>query len=323
MKYDVEKPSRLIDISRLGLDGIEDAPNGGLRLGARVSNNDAAYDATVARRYPLLSSAFLAGATGQLRNMATIGGNLLQRTRCYYFYDVATACNKREPGSGCPAKTGVNRIHAILGASESCIAINPSDMNVALAALGASVRVAGPSGERVIPFADFHRLPGDEPQRDTTLRGRRDHHRRRSAGGRVRRKPHLPQAPRSRLLCVRARFGRGRPKDPGRRDRGRAHRALAASRTSRGASRRRRLCSRASSPKPSCFKARRTRCSRAPRATPAMRSRSISRIARSCARSIKPPPGVRRNSPKNESTKGRSCPSSKTWARRATAWTGR
>ena len=170
MKYDVEKPSRLIDISRLGLDQIEDAADGGLRLGARVTNADAAYDAKVESRYPLLSSAFLAGATGQLRNMATVGGNLLQRTRCYYFYDVATACNKREPGTGCPAKTGVNRIHAILGASESCIATNPSDMNVALAALDASVRVAGPSGERVIPLAEFHRLPGDEPQRDNTLR---------------------------------------------------------------------------------------------------------------------------------------------------------
>jgi len=123
----------------------------------------------VAERYPLLASAILAGASPQLRNAATTGGNLLQRTRCYYFYDPATACNKREPGSGCPAKEGVNRIHAILGASDSCIATNPSDMCVALAALEAVVHVAGPKGERRIPMAEFHRLPGDTPQQDSTL----------------------------------------------------------------------------------------------------------------------------------------------------------
>jgi xanthine dehydrogenase YagS FAD-binding subunit len=170
MKYNVEKPTRLIDVTRLpGLDTIEETDDGGLRIGALVSNSDAAYDSRVAERYPLLASAILAGASPQLRNAATTGGNLLQRTRCYYFYDPATACNKREPGSGCPAKEGVNRIHAILGASDSCIATNPSDMCVALAALEAVVHVAGPKGERRIPMAEFHRLPGDTPQQDSTL----------------------------------------------------------------------------------------------------------------------------------------------------------
>ena len=170
IKYNVEKPTRLIDVTRLpGLDTIEETEDGGLRIGALVSNSDAAYDSRVAERYPLLASAILAGASPQLRNAATTGGNLLQRTRCYYFYDPATACNKREPGSGCPAKEGVNRIHAILGASDSCIATNPSDMCVALAALEAVVHVAGPKGERRIPMAEFHRLPGDTPQQDSTL----------------------------------------------------------------------------------------------------------------------------------------------------------
>ena len=169
MKEHVERPQRLVDVTRLPLDRIEPADDGGLRIGALVTNSALAYDDQVAQRYPLLSSAILAGATAQLRNKATTGGNLLQRTRCYYFYDTATACNKREPGSGCPAMAGVNRIHAILGASDQCIATHPSDMCVALAALEARVRVAGPHGERVIAFADFHRLPGDAPQRDTNL----------------------------------------------------------------------------------------------------------------------------------------------------------
>lgn len=169
MKYNVERPERLIDITRLPLDQIGER-DGGLSLGALVTNSTVAYDARVKARYPLLSSAILAGASGQLRNAATTGGNLLQRTRCYYFYDDATPCNKREPGSGCAAIGGVNRIHAILGASPSCIATHPSDMCVALAALEASVRVAGPGGERTIPFAEFHRLPGDAPERDTTLK---------------------------------------------------------------------------------------------------------------------------------------------------------
>ncbi len=168
MKYNVEKPARLIDITRLPLGTIE-AHEGGLRIGALVPNADVAYDERVRAKYPLLASAILAGASPQLRNAASTGGNLLQRTRCYYFYDEATPCNKREPGTGCPAIDGVNRIHAILGASPSCIATHPSDMCVALAALEATVRVAGPRGERAIPFAEFHRLPGDTPERDTAL----------------------------------------------------------------------------------------------------------------------------------------------------------
>ena len=169
MKYDVEHPSALVDIGRLPLKGIEETPEGGLRLGALVSNADTAYDERVAERYPLLAHAILAGASGQLRNAATAGGNLLQRTRCYYFYDTMTPCNKRNPGSGCPAIGGVNRIHAILGASNKCIATNPSDMCVALAALEAIVVVQGARGIRRIPMHDFHRLPGDEPQFDNTL----------------------------------------------------------------------------------------------------------------------------------------------------------
>ncbi|QEE41233.1 MULTISPECIES: xanthine dehydrogenase family protein subunit M [unclassified Methylobacterium] len=168
MKYDVEKPGRLIDITRLPLDAIE-AHENGLRLGALATNAKVAYDERVTAQYPLLRNAILAGASAQLRNAASTGGNLLQRTRCYYFYDTATPCNKREPGSGCPAIGGVNRIHAIFGASESCIATHPSDMCVALAALEATVRVSGPQGERTIPFADFHRLPGDSPEIDTNL----------------------------------------------------------------------------------------------------------------------------------------------------------
>jgi xanthine dehydrogenase YagS FAD-binding subunit len=169
MKANVERPTRLVDISRLPNNEIEDLPEGGLRLGAFATNADTAYDARVEQRYPLLASAILAGASPQLRNAATNGGNLNQRTRCYYFYDTATACNKREPGSGCGAIGGVNRIHAILGTSPSCIATHPSDMCVALAVLEAEVRVEGPGGERVIPFADYHRLPGDEPSKDNTL----------------------------------------------------------------------------------------------------------------------------------------------------------
>jgi xanthine dehydrogenase YagS FAD-binding subunit len=170
MKEDVERPSRLIDISRLPLKEIEETPDGGLRIGALVPNSDLAYHPLIERRYPLLASAILAGASAQLRNMASTGGNLLQRTRCYYFYDTATPCNKRAPGSGCAARHGLNRMHAILGASEACIATHPSDMCVALAALEAKVHLAGPSGERSIAFADFHRLPGDTPERDTNVR---------------------------------------------------------------------------------------------------------------------------------------------------------
>ncbi len=171
MKENVVRPSRLVDITRLPLDRIEPGPDGGLRLGALATNSAVAYHPEVEKRYPLLSQAILAGASAQLRNMATTGGNLLQRTRCYYFYDVAAACNKREPGTGCLAKAGYNRIHAILGTSDACIATHPSDMCVALAALEAVVRVARKNGEeRAIPFAEFHRLPGDTPHIDTNLR---------------------------------------------------------------------------------------------------------------------------------------------------------
>jgi xanthine dehydrogenase YagS FAD-binding subunit len=169
MKEDVEQPSRLIDISRLPLTKVEETASGGLLIGALVPNSDLAWHPLIAQRYPMLGSAILAGASAQLRNMASTGGNLLQRTRCFYFYDTVTPCNKREPGSGCSAIKGVNRINAILGTSEACIATHPSDMCVALAVLEAKVHVAGPAGERIIAFADFHRLPGDTPQRDTNL----------------------------------------------------------------------------------------------------------------------------------------------------------
>jgi xanthine dehydrogenase YagS FAD-binding subunit len=169
LKYDVETPPRVVDITRLPLTGIEETQGGGLKLGALVPNADTAYDPRVAERYPLLAHAILAGASAQLRNAATNGGNLLQRTRCYYFYDPCTPCNKREPGTGCPAKEGRNRILAILGTSPQCIATHPSDMCVALAALEAVVHVTGPLGERTIAFEDFHRLPGEEPQKDNTL----------------------------------------------------------------------------------------------------------------------------------------------------------
>jgi xanthine dehydrogenase YagS FAD-binding subunit len=169
MKDDVERPSRLIDITRLPLKSVEATADGGLRIGALVPNSDLAYHPLIEQRYPLLASAILAGASAQLRNMASTGGNLLQRTRCAYFYDTVTPCNKREPGSGCSAIGGINRIHAILGASEDCIATHPSDMCVALAALDARVRVTGPAGERAIAFNDFHRLPGNTPQTDTNL----------------------------------------------------------------------------------------------------------------------------------------------------------
>src|SRR4051812_22233073 len=169
MKDDVERPSRLIDITRLPLKTVEQTADGGLRIGALVPNSDLAYHPLIEQRYPILASAILAGASQQLRNMATTGGNLLQRTRCLYFYDTVTPCNKREPGSGCSAIAGINRMNAILGTSEACIATHPSDMCVALAALAAKVHVAGPDGERVIAFADFHRLPENTPQFDANL----------------------------------------------------------------------------------------------------------------------------------------------------------
>lgn len=169
MKYNVATPSRVVDINRLPLRDIQETESGGLRIGALVPNSDLAWDRRIEERYPLLASAILAGASPQLRNAATTGGNLLQRTRCYYFYDRVVPCNKRQPGSGCPALKGRNRIHAILGGSESCIATHPSDMCVALAALDATVLVEGSAGVRTIAFADFHRLPGDTPHIDNTL----------------------------------------------------------------------------------------------------------------------------------------------------------
>jgi xanthine dehydrogenase YagS FAD-binding subunit len=170
LREDVTHPAVLVDINRLPLRQIETTESGGLKIGALVTNSAVAYDRTVAARYPLLAKAILAGASAQIRNVATVGGNLLQRTRCHYFYDAGTPCNKREPGTGCPALEGVNRIHAILGASDQCIAVHPSDMCVALAALDASVHLAGKDGTRTLPFADFHRLPGDTPNIDSNLR---------------------------------------------------------------------------------------------------------------------------------------------------------
>jgi len=169
MKENVERPDHIIDITQLAFNKIDNSPEGGLRLGALVTNADTAWNDEVEKRYPLLSQAILAGASPQLRNMATNGGNLMQRTRCYYFYDTATPCNKREPGSGCSAIGGYNRILGILGTSEHCIATHPSDMCVALAALGATVNITGKNGEQTIAFADFHRLPGDRPEIDNTL----------------------------------------------------------------------------------------------------------------------------------------------------------
>ena len=169
MKLNVETPARVLDINRLPLDRIEAASGGGLRVGAMVRNSDLANDATVQRDYSVLSQAILQGASAQIRNMATVGGNLLQRTRCVYFRDTAMACNKRAPGSGCPAITGHNRTLAILGASEQCIATNPSDMCVALAALEATVHLQGTKGSRAVAFGDFHLVPGKTPHRETVL----------------------------------------------------------------------------------------------------------------------------------------------------------
>jgi xanthine dehydrogenase YagS FAD-binding subunit len=169
MKLEIMTPDVLVDVRRLTSDRIEETEDGGVRIGAAVTNSDLAADRTIRSRYPVLSQALLSGASGQLRNLATTGGNLLQRTRCVYFYDTTTPCNKREPGSGCSAIEGHNKDHAILGASEHCVATYPSDMAVAMTALEAFVNVHGPDGERRIPIEDLHRLPGDEPERDTTL----------------------------------------------------------------------------------------------------------------------------------------------------------
>jgi xanthine dehydrogenase YagS FAD-binding subunit len=169
MKLNVETPTRVLDINRLPLDKIEDTSDGGLKIGATVRNSDLANEEKVQRNYSVLSQAILSGASGQIRNMATTAGNLLQRTRCVYFRDTAMPCNKREPGAGCSAITGSNRTMAILGTSDHCIATNPSDMCVAMAALEAVIHVQGPKGTRAIPIGDFHLLPGDTPHRETVL----------------------------------------------------------------------------------------------------------------------------------------------------------
>jgi xanthine dehydrogenase YagS FAD-binding subunit len=169
MKLNVETPARVLDINRLPFDKIEAAPDGGLKIGATVRNSDLAHNPSVQRNYSVLSQAILQGASAQLRNMATTAGNLLQRTRCVYFRDTAMPCNKREPGSGCPAITGFNRSLAILGTSEHCIATNPSDMNVAMVALEATIHIQGSKGSRAVPIGEFHLLPGDTPQRETVL----------------------------------------------------------------------------------------------------------------------------------------------------------
>jgi xanthine dehydrogenase YagS FAD-binding subunit len=169
MKLNVETPERVLDINRLPLDKVEPTSDGGLNIGATVRNSDLAYYPIVQRDYSVLSQAILDGASAQIRNMATIAGNLLQRTRCVYFRDTAMPCNKREPGSGCPAITGSNRTLSILGTSEHCIATNPSDMCVAMAALEATIHVQGPKGSRAIAFGDFHLLPGNTPHRETVL----------------------------------------------------------------------------------------------------------------------------------------------------------
>ncbi|MFD3533702.1 FAD binding domain-containing protein [Streptomyces sp. NPDC058664] len=170
MKLGVADPPFLVDISRLPLDGVEETPEGGLRVGATVRNSDLAVHPLVRTRYTALSQALLSGASAQLRNTATTGGNLLQRTRCPYFQDTSKPCNKREPGTGCPAREGVHRDLAVLGHSARCVATHPSDMAVALAALDARVHLLGPDGDRTVPVTEFHRLPGDRPEQDTVVR---------------------------------------------------------------------------------------------------------------------------------------------------------
>jgi xanthine dehydrogenase YagS FAD-binding subunit len=169
MKLNVERPSTVIDINTVPLTAIDELPDGSVRVGAMVRNSDMAHHPLLRERYPLVSQAILAGASGQIRNMATTAGNLLQRTRCYYFRDTTMPCNKREPGTGCGALDGCNRIHAVLGTSEHCIATHPSDLCVALAAVDATVRVVGAHGARAIPFGEFHLLPEEHPERETTL----------------------------------------------------------------------------------------------------------------------------------------------------------
>ena len=302
MKMDVEQPQALIDISRLPLAKVEETRRRGPAASApscpiRISPITRWWNSAI----PVLSSALLAGASQQLRNMASSGGNLLQRTRCAYFYDLATPCNKRAPGSGCSALGGLNRMNAILGTSDSCIAVHPSDMCVALAVLEAKIQVTGPRGERVIAFADFHRLPGDEPQRDNTLaadelvtgielppRGFAD-------------ALHLSQDPRPAVLCLRLGLRRGRPRARGRPDRGGALRPrrrrpqALAQRRGRGRAPRPAGGRRRASPR------RRISSSARPRASGITASRSTWRIAPSSARSPRRPPARPSPSPTRRS----------------------
>ena len=211
MKLEIETPAHLIDVNGLALDKIEVTKDGGLRIGALVRNTDLAAHEVVRREYPLLSRALLAGASGQLRNKATTAGNLLQRTRCAYFYDTNLPCNKRNPGSGCSALEGISRQHAVIGSSDACIATHPSDMAVAMRALDATVETVRPNGAaRQIPIAKFHRLPGDYPaHRDDAAAGRADHGR--HAAQARRRHAALLQGARSRLVCLRAGVGGADP----------------------------------------------------------------------------------------------------------------
>ena len=199
MKLEVETPRRLLDINRLPFEKIQELPNGGLKIGATARNSDLAHHTKVQQDYAVLSQAILSGASAQLRNLATTAGNLLQRTRCMYFRDTAMPCNKREPGTGCAAITGSNRMLAILGTSEHCIATNPSDMCVAMAALEATIHVQGTKGSREIAFGDFHLLPGNTPHRETVLEPGA-HHSRDSAAAHQGKQAGLSQAPRSRIV---------------------------------------------------------------------------------------------------------------------------
>ncbi len=222
MKGGITGPSRLVDVTHLpGLDRIEHLAGGGVRIGALVRNADLAHDPDFARRFPAVAEALLSGASAQLRNAATVGGNLLQRTRCPYFYDVASACNKRVPGAGCEARGGDTRLHAILGWSENCIATNPSDFCVPLAALDAVVEIEGKARRREVPLESFHRLPGDTPERESALEPGRPDCRGPSAGGGgcILGACPLPQGSRTHLVRIRGRVGRRRPADRGRHDR--------------------------------------------------------------------------------------------------------
>ena len=218
MKLEIEQPTHLVDISRLPLKEIEDLPDGGLRIGAQAANSDVAGDRRVRTSYQVLSQALIAGASGQLRNKASIGGNLLQRTRCPYFYDMAADCNKREPGAGCAAIGGFNRVHAILGASDACIATHPSDMAVAMTVLDAQVEVLGAGGTtRRVAIGDFHRLPGDSPHIETVLGTERNAHRRAPASPAAG-PPRIPQGARPGVLRLRAGIRGGHRRDHARND---------------------------------------------------------------------------------------------------------